>query len=114
MITLTKWMLAPALAAAFLFAADTTSAQAQGFHMSLGGGSCGGYGGGFYAPTRSHFGYGAAFSSGRYHSFYGHRGPRYHDTSHYDWHPTEIRRHGNHFDVIPGHYDFHRTGHWHH
>ncbi|WP_145061965.1 hypothetical protein [Adhaeretor mobilis] len=36
----------------------------------------------------------------------------YHDTSHYDWHPTEVRRHGNHYDVQPGHWDFHREGHW--
>ena len=32
--------------------------------------------------------------------------PRWHDTSHYDWH-------GDHYDFHPsGHYDFHRQGHW--
>jgi len=36
----------------------------------------------------------------------------YHDTSHHDWHPTEVRRHGNHYDVQPGHWDFHREGHY--
>jgi hypothetical protein len=67
-----------------------------------------GYGGsGIYnhhVPSYSQFGYG---------SHYGHHGS-YHDTTHWDWHPTTIRRHGNHFDVMPGHYDLHRDGHWHH
>ena len=36
----------------------------------------------------------------------------WHDTSHYDWHPGEYRWHYNHFDYVPGHWDFHRTGHW--
>lgn len=30
---------------------------------------------------------------------------------HYDYHPTTIVPHGNHFHVQPGHYDFHRGGH---
>lgn len=41
-------------------------------------------------------------------------GHSWHDTSHYDWHPTEYRWHGNHWDVQPGHWDFHRDGHWDH
>ena len=37
-----------------------------------------------------------------------------HDTTHLDYHAPQIRRHGNHFHVQPGHYDVHRSGHWHH
>jgi hypothetical protein len=36
----------------------------------------------------------------------------YHDTTHLDWHPAQLRRHGNHFHYTPGHYDVHRTGHF--
>lgn len=56
--------------------------------------------------------------SGRYGS--GYRGynnsgynNRWHDTSHYDYHPTTVVPHGNHYDVIPGHYRYHQSGHWH-
>ncbi len=38
---------------------------------------------------------------------------QWHNTSHYDYHPTTIVPHGNHFHVQPGHYDFHQTGHYH-
>ncbi len=38
--------------------------------------------------------------------------PSYHNTSHYDYHPTEVRVHRNHLHVSPGHYDYHRSGHW--
>jgi hypothetical protein len=37
----------------------------------------------------------------------------YHDTTHYDYHPSTVYRHGNHYHVQPGHYDLHRSGHWH-
>jgi hypothetical protein len=36
----------------------------------------------------------------------------WHDTSHYDYHPPQIVRHGNHFDYLEGHYDFHPEGHY--
>ena len=62
--------------------------------------------GGYYGqPHRSY--YGGRYLNGRGRGHYD-----WHDTSHYDWHPTEIRRHGFHYDVIPGHYDFHREGHY--
>ena len=35
----------------------------------------------------------------------------WHDTSHYDYHPGRVVRHGNHFDYQPGHYDWHQQGH---
>jgi hypothetical protein len=63
-----------------------------------------GYGGGYGA------GYGGGYGIG----YEGYRAPVYHDTSHYDYHPTRVVPHGNHYDVIPGHYHYHRTGHWHH
>jgi hypothetical protein len=39
--------------------------------------------------------------------------PTFHNTSHYHYHPATLQQHGNHFHVIPGHYDLHQTGHWH-
>lgn len=45
---------------------------------------------------------------------YGYGFGGWHDTSHYDYHPGEVRRHRNHFHYTPGHYDFHETGHWDH
>jgi hypothetical protein len=47
------------------------------------------------------YGYGNGWSG------YGNRG------GHYDYHPQTIVPHGNHYDVVPGHYDFHRGGHGH-
>ncbi|MGB7344501.1 MAG: hypothetical protein WBD20_09830 [Pirellulaceae bacterium] len=131
MIRFTKWMLAPALAACFLLAGDSPSAQAQGFSLSIGGSSCGGYGAGYGGHYGSGYGSGygggyaarPSFGQSYGHGYSSHYGARYapsyssrrfHDTSHYHYHPTEVRRHGNHYDVIPGHYDLHRTGHFHH
>jgi hypothetical protein len=57
----------------------------------------GGFNGGFVSP-----GFGGGYGRGHYH-----------DTSHYDYHPTEVYRHRNHYHVVPGHYDYHQTGHWH-
>jgi hypothetical protein len=36
----------------------------------------------------------------------------WHNTSHYDYHPGGYQRHYNHYDYVPGHFDYHRTGHW--
>ncbi|QDT11078.1 hypothetical protein [Planctomycetes bacterium K23_9] len=121
MISISKWLLAPALATCFLLAGDSNSANAQGFSLSIGSSSCGGYGGGYRsARPVYHGGYGhsshyrSSYRSSYRPSYTPTYRSRFHDTSHYDYHPTEIRRHGNHFDVVPGHYDLHRTGHWHH
>ena len=45
---------------------------------------------------------------------YGYSAPRqvFHDTTHLDYHGPSLVPHGNHYDVIPGHYDVHRTGHY--
>ena len=39
--------------------------------------------------------------------------PVYHDTTHYDYHPGSFVPHGGHYHYVPGHYDLHRTGHFH-
>ncbi len=58
-----KWIAVPAvLAAGMIFAAPST-AQAQGFSISFGGGGYGGYG---YAPRRS----GVSFYYSNYPSYY--------------------------------------------
>ncbi len=114
MVCFTKWMLAPALAMCFVLVGDTTTADAGGFYLSIGGNSCGGYGG-RYVAARPYYGYRDHGYRSHYRSYVpSYHGRYYHDTSHFDYHPTEIRRHGNHYDVYPGHYDFHRSGHWHH
>ena len=92
--------------------------------LSLGTGSAQaqGYGGGY----RSGYGYGSGGHSGHRHHHHHHNGsgwgyggyggyaqPRWHDTSHFDYHPTTIVPHRNHVHVVPGHYDYHRSGHWH-
>lgn len=38
--------------------------------------------------------------------------PVWHDTSHYDYQPARLLRHGNHYHYEPGGYVFHQTGHW--
>lgn len=43
--------------------------------------------------------------------YYG-GGTRWHDTSHYDYHPAGIERHGNHFHYVPAHLHLYQTGHW--
>ncbi|QDT06866.1 hypothetical protein K227x_52870 [Rubripirellula lacrimiformis] len=116
MFRLTKWMVAPLLAAGMMFAADTPKADAGGFSISIGGGNYGSHG---YRSYRPSYGYGYQSYRPSYNSYYGHapsyRVPVYRrSVGHYDYHPTEIRRHGNHYDVTPGHYDYHRGGHYGH
>lgn len=68
-------------------------------------GGYGGYNG--YQYGLGNYGYG-------HNHGYGYRPPVWHDTSHYDYHPGGLVPHGNHYHYIPGHYDYHRTGHWDH
>ena len=58
----------------------------------------------------AHSGYRSYYSGG-----YGYqvRRPVWHDTSHLDYHAPSIQRHGLHLHVTPGHYDVHRSGHYH-
>lgn len=96
------------VAIAGLFLATSGTAEAGRLRFSFGGGHHhhGYHGGhGFYGGHYGHGHYGGVYSYPTY--------PRYHDTSHYDWHPGGYLRHGNHYDYVPGHYDWHPTGHWH-
>ncbi len=69
-------------------------------------GGYGGYGGGYYNNS--------FYSRPSYNSFYGggYYGGGHYNYPHYDYHPTTVVPHGNHYHVIPGHYDFH-YGHHH-
>jgi hypothetical protein len=120
-----RWILTFVTVAAIgLIGTATASAQGYGW---MGGGyghgglDCGygGYGGGF-APNYSNY---DPFSVHRYGIGFGGSGlgvsasfgrpAYYHDTSHLHYHPGGVVRHRNHFHVVPGHYDVHRSGHWH-
>ena len=107
------------VAAAGLFASapDTADAQVR-FSIGIGNGGYGNYGGfggyrgyGFNNYGGYRGGYGGYSHYG--HGGYGNYGRAWHDTSHYDYHPTTVVPHGNHYDVVPGHYHWHNTGHWH-
>jgi hypothetical protein len=91
-------------------ATSTASAGGFGFYVaSPGYGYSVGAGHGFYG------GYRTAYYGGRGYCDDGwDRDHEWHDTSHYDYHPPTVVRHRNHFHYVPGHYDFHRTGHLHH
>ncbi len=110
-----------------LLALGSGSAFAQQCqHGGYGGGyGGGGYGGGGYYSQQS-YNYAPQYASSGYQSYqpsyqsyqsyqpsYGYGQSYYHDTSHYDYHAPSLQRHGNHFDVVPGHYDYHQTGHYH-
>ena len=107
-----KRILFAGIALAGLVGFGATTAQAQDYHR---------HGGHGWGTGRTHdygwqgygnrgFGYGGHFhgrQGGYYRPHYD-----YHDTSHFDYHPGTIRRHFNHYDYVPGHYHFHRQGHW--
>lgn len=60
-----------------------------------------------HLPGHSHDGYGIPRGP------HGPRPPVWHDTTHLDYHPGGLVPHRNHFHYVPGHYDVHRTGHYH-
>ena len=80
------------------------TSEAGGIRLSFGTGR--GYHGGY-----GHHGYG--YRSRGFNRYPTYRAPRWHDTSHYDYHPGGYVPHGNHLHYVPGHYDFHQTGHFH-
>lgn len=126
MMRTTRLLAIPLMAAGLLFAANITEAQAQGIRVQIGGfGVNGGgyYRGGYNAYSHRSYGYSACPPAYGYQSFYGspygnyggyhgyhgsHRG-----AAHFDYHPPQVYRHGNHYDFQPGHYDLHRSGHHH-
>ena len=67
-----------------------------------------------YGHNHGGYRYGSGFRSQNF-GYYGSpwRG-NYHNTGHYDYHPTTVVPHRNHYHVVPGHYHWHNTGHWHH
>jgi hypothetical protein len=125
----------PLIAAGFLLVCGANEAKAQ-VRVQIGGfGFNGGrvyqrsvYRGGhrFYSNrvtrySSQRFNYGSHnYGHNSYHTpqiqSYGHYGGQgfYHDTTHLDYHAPQIYRHGNHFDYQPGHFDVHRSGHYHH
>ena len=113
-----RWILGLVTVIALAAGASTASAQGFGGHH---GGYHGGHGGG-YGCDYGYGGYGPGVYSSGYRGFnVGYGGlnlsyggyPRWHDTSHYDYHPGSYQRHRNHFHYVPGHYDLHRSGHYH-
>jgi len=51
---------------------------------------------------------------GRGRHFHHHyRRPRFHDTSHWDYYPGGLECYGDGYRYVPGHYHYHRSGHWH-
>lgn len=121
-----RWILTFVTAGALgLLGTATASAQNYGWMGSgygYGGLDCGygGYGGRYsaghgsgYDPFRVHSA-GIGFSGSGINVGIGFGRPAgWHDTSHLHYHPGGVVRHRNHFHVVPGHYDVHRSGHWH-
>lgn len=101
-----------AVAAVALLSASANAGHGYGNGCgSTYGGGYGGYGGGYSYSVPS-YGYSQSFSPS--YSYPSYRAPQYHNTTHYDHHAPSVYQHRGHFDVQPGHYDTHRSGHWHH
>jgi len=101
------------LAMTFTFASADT-AEARGFHFNNGRVHVDiGNPHGFHNGHAGHGFHGGVSHTIGYRGFYQPYVPSHtwHDTSHWDYHPTEYRWHGNHWDVQPGHYDWHQEGH---
>ena len=92
--------------------ASEASAQ-WGHHGGHHGVHHGGHHGAHFGGQIARPSYSSYFSGGLgYGIGYQVRRPVYHDTTHLDYHRPSLQRHGNHFHVVPGHYDVHRTGHY--
>lgn len=113
------WMSAAMLALGIgLFSANTASAG-WGVNINYGNN---GYRNGNYGYQNRNFGYqNQGYGWNRNYRGYSNWGNGYNGgwnrgggQGHFDYHPTEIRRHGNHLDINPGHYDYHRGGHFGH
>lgn len=116
----------PVLAIALTFVTSSgAEADAGGFSISIGNYGYRGYGG--HHSLRPSYGpsiyYGRSFrpsynySRTYYHSGHhaGHHGGYHHPRRpHYDYHAPTLVPHGNHYDYVPGHWDFHHRGHIHH
>ena len=111
------WLAVPTLAIAFMLTSvgDTSSADAGGFSLQIGG-----YGNGFgyrnYRSYRPSYGVSRYNYGGHYGSHYGTpiRNYRSYSQPHLDYHGPSIVPHGNHLDYVPGHYDVHYGSHYGH
>ncbi len=101
--------LAAALVALGFAFGPVSTAEAQGIHYrSRGvhidiGSPHGHYGRGYYGHPRSQY-YRGAWGAG-YHS-------GLHGRGHLHYYPPQVVPHYDHYDVIPGHYHYHRGGHY--
>ena len=76
----------------------------------------GGHGHHNYLHPQSSFGYGRQYPAVQSPNIWagggygGYGGANYNPQSrgHYDYHPSSVQRHWFHYDVVPGHYDYHR------
>ena len=110
----------PVLAVGLALMTGGAEADAGGFSISIGNYGYRGYGG--YHSLRPSYGpsiyYGRSFRpTYNYSRSYGHsryRGLGHPRAPHYDYHAPTLIPHGNHFDYIPGHWDYHHRGHRHH
>jgi hypothetical protein len=129
MSRLIKCLGIPALAVALLVVADNSKADAaNGFALQVGGfGISTGHRGHDHARPSAQFSvqpsYQRTFQSSYRRTYQPSfqrsyprpvRQPTYHNTTHLDYHAPQLVPHNGHLDYVPGHYDVHRTGHWHH
>jgi hypothetical protein len=107
-----------ALSAVLLVSASAEPAAADSFAIHVGGSGYDCDGGRSPYLYDAYYGsrFGSRFGSyGHYYPSYPSRGRHvWHDTSHWDYHPGGFVRHYDHYDYVPGHYDFHDEGHWDH
>ena len=114
----TSAILFVAVAAMFVLS-QSAKAQSCGYGGGYGGygGGYGGYGGGLSIGSGfgGYGGYGGGYGRGLSINLYrpSYSPPAWHDTTHYDYHPGGLVPHRGHFDYVPGHYDLHRSGHFH-
>ncbi|MEZ6067937.1 MAG: hypothetical protein R3B90_19990 [Planctomycetaceae bacterium] len=113
-----------AAAGVLLASGNTVEAGGCGYggRGGYGVGYGGGYGGGFSWNRGSSWGIRSSWDRGYgghvhhnvnpYNASWGGGHIGYHDTSPFDYVPTTVIPHGNHFHVQPGGYYYHQTGHW--
>lgn len=102
-----KRLIITSVAVLGMFLVGPQATEAGGIHLRFGSSYRGHHGG---HGLHGHHGHGVY---GRLPSYHYPSYPRWHDTTHYDWHPGGFYRHRNHYHYVPGHYDLHRDGHWH-
>lgn len=110
--TLTKFALA--VTAALALSSGVAMASHRHHHHHGGSSFYGNVGGVHFGYSRGGYGYGGGYGGGYGYGYQPiYRAPVWHDTSHYHYTPSSVVPHGDHYHVLPGHYDLHRSGHWH-